>query len=174
MFKPTGEMLPYLTRASNARTMIEVGKAAADSLRELYDKTGAGLVMGGVTTGGIVEGGKPSIAHNLRALKTAIDRLSKWNYHDVPIFNHLLFKPHVDRIRLLWLDESKAHSRTAYFTPILYEFYGPILETKLVRVGFFLPRSERSVGCSFVREKLAKDALIVPLNDQFEETVLAS
>src|SRR3569623_1765456 len=171
MLKPADGMLPFIEQARQAASMPEIGKAAADALRANFGKTGAALVMGPVTSVDVITGGKPSIRQNLAALENAIASLSRYNSGEIPVFNHLVFRPFIDHFRRKWAEETKTHPRSVYFTPILPQFFGLILDTGLVSTAFFLPRSGRAKGCRYVREKLAeqKGSRLIYLDAQLNE-----
>jgi len=147
------DIRPRLEEARLAPTLLGVGKAAAAVVQEYY-RTGAGLVLVPITDGGIIIEGSPSHRANIRLLGKKISELSEHNEEHIPIFDQLIFKPFIDKHRLIW--ESKKTHMGVYYHHILSEFYQPILDTGLIMVGFFGHGWERSTSCKYVHRFLDK------------------
>jgi hypothetical protein len=153
MLQPKIDTEGVLARARSTSSLFEVGKVAADMLAHHYPK-GAGLVLSPITSGGKLLEGKPSHRENIRALEEKISQLSEGNDEDTPIFNQLMFKGCIDQYRKLWELSDKSHTG-AYYDLILHEFYGPILSTGLINVGFFMHGWRRSRSSIYVHRKLS-------------------
>ncbi len=135
-----------IAEAHQAATLRDVGKIAAQFLQTEYPK-GSPLVMSPITSGGVMRGGTPWATGNLRRLEKAITILHEAG---IPVFNQLAFKSIIDKHRVRWRESDKSHAN-AYYEAILFDFYGPIIETDLVKVVFLLPQYKKSRSCKFVR-----------------------
>lgn len=147
------ELDPYLGEARGAHSLHEVGEIAARALQELHPR-GVALVIGPVTNGGIIVRGSPSFEANLRALERKIAELQTAGNTEAPVFNHLVFRPFIDKYRLQWLDKKNRNPRE-YFDPLLHDFYALMLGTGLVRAVYLMHGWRRSRTGKYIHRSLS-------------------
>ncbi len=128
--------------------------ATADSFAELLPialselrkfPNGAEMVCGPISTGGR---GNPE--ENLRIFNLAIRQLQR---EGRPIFSQLPYEERIFFFRNRWRAEDPVRL-TQYFMPILEDFYRPIMQTGLIKRGWFIPGWESSFGTRWERSEL--------------------
>ncbi len=148
------DLEPYLGRAREARSLHEVGVIAAELLREHYPK-GAGIVIGPIVSGGIIVNNSPCFRANLKALEHKIDEIAHSDKAEVEIFNYLIFRPFVDKYRREWREKKDRNPRE-FYEPLLHDFYGTILGTGLISVGYFMHGWKRDRSGTYVYRALTR------------------
>ena len=128
--------------------------ARADSLQKLYTlavgeslkfSDGCGIVFGPISTGG-----RGKIEENIRVFEATIRALQQ---QGMPIFSQI---PYEDQISLLcrqWRDSDPSRAGK-YYMPVLDEFYGPLIQTGLIKQSWFIPGWESSYGAKWERKRL--------------------
>ena len=84
-----------------------------------------------------------------------------------PIFSQIPYEERIFFFRKRWQESDPAHAGQ-YYMPILLEFYHPIIQTGLIRKGWFIPGWESSFGARWERERLVEmKAEICDLTDEW-------
>lgn len=123
--------------AYNAESFLEL---SAIALTELYRLgPGIGFVSGPISTGGY------GIAENLRIFNLVVQYLKG---EGRKIFDPIPFEDTIFRLRIAWRERTGA---TRYCKGVLQEFYAPLIQSGLVREGYFIPGYRTSVGARWER-----------------------
>ncbi|QSH39299.1 hypothetical protein JXR01_03275 [Candidatus Kaiserbacteria bacterium] len=110
-------------------------------------ENGAEVVCGPISTGG-----KGSLEANFKVFSETITKLQK---DGCPIFSQVPYEERIFFFRNRWL-ESDPTNKGKYYMPILEEFYHPLLQTGLIKKGWFIPGWDSSFGARWEREQLTE------------------
>ncbi|TSC82591.1 MAG: Uncharacterized protein G01um101420_258 [Parcubacteria group bacterium Gr01-1014_20] len=117
---------------AEARTFAELGCIAFEVLQRMDEKVvprSIGQVCGPITTGG-----RSSIVVNLREFSRYIELLQS---KGLAIFDQVPFEKHLFRIRGVNYQSDST---------LLEDFYGPIFESGIVKILYFIPGWSSSNG----------------------------
>ena len=120
----------------------------AIALSELHKfPQGAEVVCGPISTGG-----RGSVLENLRIFSATIHALQGLG---IPVFSQMPYEEKIFHFRNRWRTEDPTRVNQ-YYTPILLEFYHPLIQTGLIKKGWFIPGWESSTGAQWERIEFQK------------------
>ena len=134
---------------------------AIAELRKFPD--GGEVVCGPISTGGRgLESNFQIFSHTIKILQQ----------QGRPIFSQVSYEERIFFFRRRWQESDPARAGQ-YYMPILEEFYHPIIQTGLIRKGWFIPGWESSFGARWEREQLiAMKADIRDLSEEWINNIL--
>ena len=154
------DMQWLMRKCAQASSFTELVPLAIAELYKFAD--GAEVVCGPISTGG------RGLETNFQIFSNTIKVLQQ---EGKPIFSQIPYEERIFFFRQRW-QESDPSRAGQYYMPILEEFYHPIIQTGLIRKGWFIPGWESSFGARWEREQLiGMQAEICDLSEEWVDSI---
>lgn len=150
-----------IRECAKTTSLAELAQIAIAELHKFPN--GSEIVFGPISTGG-----RGSVEENLRIFDATIKTLQR----ERPIFSQIPYEGQISLFRKRW-QESDPSRAGQYYMPILEEFYYPLIQTRLIKRGWFIPGWNSSFGARWERERLEEvNADICDLANEWIDKIL--